>query len=218
MKKTLILAAAGCLAVASVASAGIVNVNSTDVPKAIPVMGTSGDMDTSFLTVGDDNDCGGRGKIFDVNVALQYNHTFNGDLTVRVSGPDNGDGATTVELFSAIGGSSNDMDVEIDDQSENGPILGAVNDGSSRQPESGPALCAWNGGSAVGDWAMDIADNAGGDLGQLNAWSVTIDCQTKGKAPLCEGDDGKGGRGLGSWANNGRGNGDDLPPRGQRGR
>ena len=188
------------------------------VPKAIPVSGTSGDMDTSYLTIGDDNDCGGRGKVFDVNVGVTYNHTFNGDLAVRVGGPDNGDGSLSVELFSGIGGSSNDMDVVIDDDSENGPITGAVNDGSSRQPESGAALCGFNGQSAVGDWSMDINDNAGGDLGSLNAWSVEIDCQTKGKAPLCSGDDGKGGRGLGSWANNGRGNGDDLPPRGQRGR
>ena len=176
----------------------------------------SGDMDTSFLTVPAGTDCDGRGKIFDVDVALQYNHTFNGDLAVTVTGPDQGDGATTIELFSGIGGSSNDMNVEIDDQSENGPITGRVIDGSDRQAEGGAVLCKFNGQSATGDWAMDINDNAGGDSGNLTAWSVEIECQTKGKAPLCAGDDGKGGRGLGSWANNGRGNGDDLPPRGQR--
>ena len=154
----------------------------------------------------------------DVNVGVDYDHTWNGDLTVRVTAPDSGDGAVTVELFSGIGGSSDDMNVVIDDESENGPISGRVVDGSTRQPEGGPALCQMNGGSAVGEWSMDINDNAGGDSGTLNAWFVEVECLTKGKAPLCAGDDGKGGRGLGSWANNGRGNGDDLPPRGQRGR
>lgn len=214
MKKSIALAVFGILALSGAAAAEVVTYSATDLPKRIPVSGTAGDMDPSVIVVPSDGPCSGRAKIFDVNVGVALVHTFMGDLAVRVS-HDGGSGEIGISLFSGIGGSLDDMNVVVDDQAD-APLTGRVIDGSSWQPEGGPALCGFNGGSAAGEWQMDINDNAGGDSGFLNEWYVEIDCQTKGKAPTCGGDGDRKGRGLGSWANNGGGNGDDLPPPGQR--
>lgn len=221
MKKTIGMAIVGLLACAGLAGAQTTfdcATYGTGCNNAIPATGTSGDMNTSVITVPEGAACEGRRDVVvDVDVAIQYDHTWNGDLTVRLTGPGS-EGPVSAELWSNVGGSSDDMNVVIDDQSENGPISGRVLDGSSRQPEGGAILCRFNGGPGAGDWELDINDNAGGDSGDLIAWSVTISCDRSRVDGCADDGGGKGGRGLGSWANNGRGNGEDLPPPGQRGR
>lgn len=217
MKKSIGLALAGILACAGLASAQVTfdcATYGTGCNNAIPATGTSGSMNTSVITVPDGAVCEGRRDVVvDVDVLVRYRHTFNGDLTVRLSGPG-ADGPVSVELWDSLGGSSNDMCVTIDDQADS-LMNGQVLDCSART--NGNLLCAFNGGSGEGDWELDIQDNFGGDAGALEEWSVTMSCE-RSREEGCVSDSDKGGRGLGSWANNGRGNGDDLPPPGQRGR
>lgn len=211
---------AACLLIAGTVSAQVIRIDSTDVPKRIPAAGTSGAMETSTITVADGicDDAGRNGSIADVEVEIDYDHTFNGDLDVRLTGP----GGQSITLWTAVGGSLDDMFVTIDDEAASN-ITGRVLDGSARRPEGFPArgnrMCELTFQDG-GDWGLDITDNLGGDSGMLNGWALIITCADVGRkdqlpcgeTPERE----RKGRGLGSWANNGRGNGDDLPPPGQR--
>ena len=217
MKKSFAIAFAGLLACAGLATAQTFDCATygTGCNNAIPAAGTAGDMNPSVISVPGAEACQGRDVIVDVDVLVDYNHTFNGDLSVRLTSLDADGADKTVTLWSNLGGSDNNMCVTIDDQAET-PMTGTVLDCSART--SGNRLCAFNGASGAGDWQLDINDNAGGDSGALNAWAVTIACETSRDSGCSDAGGRKGGRGLGSWANNGRGNGDDLPPPGQRGR
>lgn len=207
--RTALPVAAGALLIAGIASAQETKTYSaTDLPNRIPASGTSGAMDPSTITIPAE-DCGGRrGKVHDINVGITYQHTFNGDLTVSLEGPNE----KSILLWDSVGGSSNDMNVVMDDEAGS-PMSGQVLDGSARQPTE--PLCTFDGLEPGGDWTLMIVDNFGGDSGQLTDWWVEVTCDSK-KADSCAGDD-KVRRGGGSYANNGGGNGDQQAPPGQHG-
>ena len=76
-------------------------------------------------------------------------------------------------------------------------------------------LCALDGIPPDGTWTLRVDDTVGGDVGTINSWSLTVTGEEGRFKNDCAERERKG-RGLGSWANNGGGNGDDLPPPGQR--
>lgn len=105
----------------------------------------------------------------DVNVNLNIEHTWVGDLTITLIGPDN----TQVVLADGVCGNCDDMiDVTFDDEAAE-PITGATD------PITGPYqpignLSDFDGLASVGDWTLRIVDNANQDGGQLLDWTLQL--------------------------------------------
>lgn len=112
---------------------------------------------------------GMTGNVVDVNVRLDANHTYDGDLDAYLVGPD----GRVVELFTDVGGSQNDFRATVlDDQAGTGIANGAAPFAGGYRPE-GP-LSMFNDRAPNGRWRLEILDDGGWDQGQLNWWEVTI--------------------------------------------
>ncbi len=106
--------------------------------------------------------------ISDLNVSLNIEHTWNNDLTITLTAPDN---TTVVELTSGNGGNSdNYTNTTFDDQSAN-PITGGTGPFTGIfQPEGN--LTDFNGLPSAGIWTLTISDGANEDGGQLLDWTI----------------------------------------------
>ncbi len=156
------------------------------------------------------SDWDSRDTVREVKVSIVITHTWAGDLNAYLIGPD----GTEVELWTALGGSADNFNCTIDDEAAtniNSNIPGTY------RTETFPAmkLCMLDGIDPAGTWTLRIDDTVGGDIGTINSWSIMVTGEGGRFKNECVDRERKG-RGLGSWANNGRGNGDDLPPPGQR--
>ncbi|MBK9105729.1 MAG: proprotein convertase P-domain-containing protein [Saprospiraceae bacterium] len=109
----------------------------------------------------------------DLNVLVDLNHTWVGDLSVELISP----AGTTVLLVNQLCGSvDNWANVIFDDQA-------SVSVTASCNPQP-PALtgsvipqgslAAVNGESAVGTWTLRVTDNVGGDGGTLNTFGLNV--------------------------------------------
>ncbi len=109
-------------------------------------------------------------EVVDVDVLLEITHSWDGDLTVALTSPS----GTEVELFSGVGGSSDNFTgTVLDDDAAT-----AIGDGSA--PFTGtfaPSgdLSAFEGEPTAGDWILSITDGASGDEGTLDEWSLDFD-------------------------------------------
>ncbi|MEM7084828.1 MAG: proprotein convertase P-domain-containing protein [Bacteroidota bacterium] len=105
--------------------------------------------------------------INDLNVNVNIEHTWVGDLTIELIGPDN----TTVLLADGVCGDCDDMtDVTFDDEAAN-PISSATDPISGPyQPEG--SLADFDGMQTIGDWTLRITDNANQDGGTLLDWTL----------------------------------------------
>ena len=119
------------------------------------------------------------GTIVDLNVTLNITHPYDGDLTVSLTAPD---GTTTVTLFSNVGGSGDNfswttLDDEgwnvIDDPANTAPFGGFF------QLQGGALLSTFDGLDPNGTWTLTVQDGAGGDVGTLDNWSLTIETTNK---------------------------------------
>jgi subtilisin-like proprotein convertase family protein len=102
----------------------------------------------------------------DLNVYVNLNHTWNSDLTITLTSPS----ATSVVLVSATCGSTDNMNVEFDDEAGSPigstcPPIGVFNIPAN-------ALSAFDGQPLAGTWTLSINDNATGDAGTLNSWCL----------------------------------------------
>jgi subtilisin-like proprotein convertase family protein len=138
----------------------------------------------------------------DLDVAVQIQHTWVGDLRAELSHA----GGCTVQLWHRIGldddtccgCSSDDMDVILDDEADvlieyatcnttPPAIVGSYRPGDDTPNGIWPtALADCKGESMEGDWTITVTDGAAGDLGTLLQWCLT-------NAP--QGDGGDGGDG-----------------------
>lgn len=147
---------------------------STNVPVTLADVTTS----TSTLTVS-----GAGISINDLNVlGLQGTHTWVSDLTVSLTSPV----GTTVQLWSALCGSADDFDISLDDEAGTG-IACPINVGNTEIPVN--ALSAFDGENPNGVWTITFTDGAGGDVGQLNAWSLEICTGTGGTTVYTQSND-----------------------------
>ncbi len=135
------------------------NVNSTDVPKAIPDNGTV----ASNLTVA------GGGTIQDINVRnLDITHTFDADLVITLSAPG---GSPTVTLVNHRGGSGdNFVDTALDDEAATAISAGTAPFTGAFRPES--PLSAFDGIPQAGVWTLRVTDSVLQDTGTLTAWGL----------------------------------------------
>ncbi len=110
--------------------------------------------------------------ITDLNVDLDIAHTWTSDLEITLESPA---GTQAVIFSGSADGCSGDniMDL-LDDESAN--VLDCQAGTTDAFPlddymPSNP-LSVFDGESTLGDWTLSIADNAGGDTGVLNTWSL----------------------------------------------
>ncbi|RMA56802.1 HYR domain-containing protein [Ulvibacter antarcticus] len=125
----------------------------------------------TIMSVTDDFD------IVDLDVDLDIAHSWVGDLKVTLTSPT----GTVVVLIdqmgvpaTAFGCSSDNLLVTIDDEATD-PIEDACDAGppAATGPYIGQeALSAFDGESTLGDWTLNVSDNAGGDTGTINGWGL----------------------------------------------
>jgi len=136
-------------------------------PQNIPVTGTSGPMNPAFVEVDILDGC----TIVDVDVTLDLNHTWIGDLDVDVTSPE----GTASEMFNSICGNADNIQVILDDDSAISISTVCPPLGFQRlRTQSGMGLTVFDGEEAAGTWRLDINDLVGGDQGVLNDWQVTV--------------------------------------------
>ncbi|MBX3396782.1 MAG: proprotein convertase P-domain-containing protein [Phycisphaerae bacterium] len=120
--------------------------SSMDVPKPILDNATA----ASVLNV-DQQVCVG-----DVNVDVNITHTYIGDLLIRLQSPR----GTVVALHNRTGGGTDNLVVTYDDE--------------GLAPDGPGVLANFIRESAFGTWTLTVADQAGGDTGTLNGWTLRI--------------------------------------------
>jgi subtilisin-like proprotein convertase family protein len=108
-------------------------------------------------------------SIEDVDVLLDFNHTFNADLTLDLSSPDLAD----VQLFSAICGATDGMHAILDDEAQQpiGSVCPPVNF-LRYNTETPGNLTQFEGTQSNGAWRLDVADLVGGDSGTMLNWEL----------------------------------------------
>jgi subtilisin-like proprotein convertase family protein len=131
-----------------------------DTPVAIPDLSTA----TSTLAVADSGM-----TVNGLAVAIDLNHTFAGDLIITVS-----NGSNSVILSSRLGGGSDLIGRYVFTDLATVDLAGAAT-GTVVTPgnilPSNP-LNAFDGQPMDGTWTLTISDNAGLDVGTINAWSI----------------------------------------------
>jgi subtilisin-like proprotein convertase family protein len=137
----------------------IVNQASTDVPKAIP----------DLQTITSNNVINLAGTVTKVTVTLDLTHTYDGDLVLTLISP----AGTRVILSNRRGGSGDNFTNTTFDDNGSTPIA------SGTAPFTGTfipdqPLATVNGESANGTWKLEVSDQASGDFGTLNSWSLNI--------------------------------------------
>jgi uncharacterized repeat protein (TIGR01451 family) len=137
---------------------------STNVPV---VIADGPSIQTSTLTIP------GNPRIEDLDVEVNITHNFMADLDVQLTAP----GGNTVGLFSDIGsvtaGAQTTMNTTFNDESAV-PSLFTVVNGNSIAPELNYRLSWFDGQPAGGTWTMTLRDDATGDGGTLNSWSLRV--------------------------------------------
>lgn len=147
---------------------------STDVPQAIP---TGPGSVSSTLTVP------GNPRIADLDVSINLNHTFMQDLDFHLVSPAGNDNGIMTDVGGAtVGGAQTLMDLRLDDEAAL-PFAFALSASWVTQPELAYRLHWFDNEDAGGTWTLVIRDDASGDGGTLNAWSLTI-CEPP-PPPVC---------------------------------
>lgn len=133
--------------------------DSTDTPFAIVDYATL----ESSLAVAFDK------TVLDVDVQVNIDHTYDGDLDIFLVSPD----GTRVELTTDNGGTGEGFDGTIfDDEASTDITDGSAPFVGSYRPET--ALSAIDGESASGTWILEVSDDAGMDQGTLNWWKLML--------------------------------------------
>jgi len=136
-------------------------VASTDIPQAIP--------DQNIVGVKSSLDFTGVGTVEDINVTLDITHSYDADLHVVLISPS----GTRVTLFANTGFNGDNFHNTTLDDSSALPITSAAAPFTGTFRPQQP-LSTFNGEDAFGQWKLELADDAHGDLGVLNSWSMTV--------------------------------------------
>jgi subtilisin-like proprotein convertase family protein len=105
--------------------------------------------------------------IYGVWLELSLTHTYVSDLRGFLTGPD----GTRIELFAYVGGSGDNMTGTMLSDTSPTPIAQSVAPFTGLFRPLRP-LGTFAGLPANGQWALEIADDVGGDTGSLVAWSI----------------------------------------------
>jgi len=121
--------------------------------------------------------------INDVNMNIDIEHTWTGDITLTLEHPD---GTQVIVFDDADGCSGDNMFDTYDDESAN-PLDCQAGTGDAFPladyiPSN--ALAAFDGKDSAGVWTLFVEDDAGGDTGILNSWGITYDFDPIVATPL----------------------------------
>jgi subtilisin-like proprotein convertase family protein len=148
---------------------------STDTPLAIPDNNPAGV--TSTITVAAE----GSLIIDDLDVGMGATHSWAGDMIATVT-----HGATSVVVYdrpgvpaSTFGCSGDNPVLTMDDEGTGGTVEGSCTNTSTAYPPGvnytpNNPLSAFDGVDATGTWTMNVSDNALGDTGSLDFWSLLV--------------------------------------------
>jgi len=147
---------------------------SDDVPKSIPDNNPTGVASTIAIPPA----AGGAGRfIVDVNVTVDIQHSFDGDVDIFLVSPQN----TQIELSTDNGvGGDHYIGTIFDDQAPISITAGVVPYTGAHQPEQ-PLGTLFN-ENAVGTWSLLVVDDASADTGHIRNWSLEITYSTTSPA------------------------------------
>jgi len=175
-----------CILTAVIAFSGLNRVNAQCTPSApqvfnnnTPVPITDNSVATSTINV-----AGATSYLFKLTLTTFITHTFAGDLDITLTSP----AGTVVTITSDNGGGNDNVfngTVWDDDANPGGQVPYTTNNGlvgdhsytnlvlaSPLVPEE--SLGAFFGENANGTWTLRVSDDAGGDVGSLASWSLSI--------------------------------------------
>jgi subtilisin-like proprotein convertase family protein len=140
----------------------------------IPTVGTSGPADfTANVSI---DQCA---AVIGINVEIQQveidlNHTWISDLEIDLVAPD---GVTRINLFDECGGNGDNLLAIFQDGNTAICSSGDIPPfGGTYSADGGQLNTVFAGQDANGTWTLAINDQAGGDSGEMNAWSMTFVC------------------------------------------
>lgn len=107
------------------------------------------------------------GTVTDVDVEIDLDHTWIGDLTMSVSGA-----GSSVTVFAAQCGNVDNLHKTFDDEA--GIAIDCVNTNSNLVVQPNSPLSGFDGGTVSADWTLQIVDGASADTGTLTEWCVTV--------------------------------------------
>jgi subtilisin-like proprotein convertase family protein len=112
--------------------------------------------------------------VWDVDVLTGITHTYAADLDITVISP----AGTRCEISSDNGGANDDVfsNTLWDDQSAN-PVTSYIFTNAVAAPDlkpENPLNSTFRGENANGTWTLEIVDDVGADVGNVNSWSLTI--------------------------------------------
>ncbi len=109
------------------------------------------------------------GVIRDLDVALDIQHTWIGDLDIDLASPT----GTSVNLLAPGGGNIDDIHTTFDD--EGSPFNPVALPGSAHlQPQGPGSLADFDNGTATGPWTLTVTDVNSGDNGVLESWCLDV--------------------------------------------
>jgi subtilisin-like proprotein convertase family protein len=117
------------------------------------------------------------GLVTDVNAGIRITHTFDSDLTVALINPV----GKVVNLSSQYGGSNDNYGnglgcggvlTSFDDLFTTPISTGSAPFAGAFKPDQ--PLATFNGGPARGPWTLAVIDGESGDIGSIDAFSVTV--------------------------------------------
>ncbi len=121
-----------------------------------------------------------------VAVRVRITHTFDGDLVLRLRGPDN----TVVLLAYQVGGAgagfgtdcpADGNDTTFDDQAATSILSGAAPYIGSFRPQSPLSAFAGKSGAQVnGNWTLEVADLGAADIGNIECVALLLNGATAG--------------------------------------
>lgn len=110
------------------------------------------------------------GLLLDVNVTVNITHSYDADLDVFLFSPS----GTQVELFTDVGGSGDNFTGTIlDDEATTGIAAGVAPFSGTFRPEGSLHTVDWE--NPNGSWTLRVSDDAGGDFGILQSWSLQFE-------------------------------------------
>jgi subtilisin-like proprotein convertase family protein len=118
------------------------------------------------------------GTIIDLNVTIDIDHTWIGDLDVFLTSPT----GTQVELFTDVGLQGDYIDVLLDDDASATLPETTTDISGSYHPEG--SLADFIGEDIDGAWTLTVTDDQGGDEGILNGWGLSFEI-ADGSSGLC---------------------------------
>jgi subtilisin-like proprotein convertase family protein len=104
----------------------------------------------------------------DLNVNLDLEHTFLADLVISLTSP----AGTTVVLVSSSCGEARNINAIFDDDAL--PFTCAGNPAINGTVRPLGSLSSFNGESILGEWILEVKDNAPSDGGRLNAFALEV--------------------------------------------